>query len=324
MDDIKKLFGYGFQGSPVFSAITLVPPLGVNYEKPGAPTLAVPSSFRLGLVNGSSGSSPVNGGDLNDNPMNNVTPGLMSNTVTNYQKIVKPFADLPVILLSGHLLIEKKIKDEKQGRTRFKTESRKYTVYPIQFWNYLEHKKQRIPQSRDDIKTPAEHWKDYSIYGGVKHVTGVNNEYTLRQLDKSETSLTTTIRGQSYMFNIWGNQIKSGTRLYLILKKVVSQGKYRLDPLVADLNVVDLNVYTDRPYQLIPWCSLKDDYPPLDALKFYDEFGFEHIGLVIYVGRADELRQPIEAPHRRGFTFAPFDISSVTGNSNKIMVLIDT
>lgn len=102
---------------------------------------------------------------------------------------------------------------------------------PIFFWNYLQHTRQEKPVVPSDLKTAEEFWEDYNVLGVAKLLEGVLDQTDLIQAQCREVKINSVIRGPAFVFNIWGNKIKTGTRLFLILKKVLSKdGQYRLDP----------------------------------------------------------------------------------------------
>lgn len=166
---------------------------------------------------------------------------------------------------------------------------KRYNQVSIPAWNMMQQKRECKPSMPSDVLTAEELWNDWYIEGPVVTEEGEN---PVRGMGRSkeiskERLINSVVRGYAYTFMIWPPH-QPLTKLYLILKKVKSDGVYVLNPQGNESVIVPGvgTILTDKPFTLVPWCDSQFDTPPLEVLKYTDEFGIEHSGKYIYVGRS--------------------------------------
>jgi hypothetical protein len=260
-------------------------------------------------------------GMFNMNPMIKETPGFMTNPRLVYAKIIR--ASKQKYVAEQHkfvLMISQKESNLSRGgsvsggysdepETRSSSISKMYTVdedsdnstelrssfdrrynqISIPAWNMIQQAKECYPESPFDVLSAEEVWRDWYIEGVVVTEEGENpvRGSTNRREISKERLINNVVRGFGFTFMIWPPHAPL-TKLFLILKKVKTDGVFVLNPNGTEaVRIPGVgNKLTDRPFTLVPWCDSELDSPPLDVLKYTDEFGVEHIGKAIYVGRS--------------------------------------
>ena len=278
---------------------TKVPRFGTNSASPAVFPYEKPSWYKLGgLQNsrmGSEKSPSKNTGPLADTNFSIGKPakdtiGFPTNYTVPYAKILRKF-QFPIMDITqlGHLIITKReMKDPILNRKEM--EARRYTQLNIVAFNYLQTICEEMPETEDDVISPDELWQKWTIEGIVRSENGQEEAYSRDEVGQ-ERLINSVVKGYTYGFNIWKSDLEPGTKLWLILKKVKTDGVFSLNPQgrddVRNIPKGNPSKNTNMPYQLIPWAHPSYDYPTDSALIFYDEFGNKRRGKAIYVGRAE-------------------------------------
>jgi hypothetical protein len=307
--------------NPAWKDLKMAPPLGVSSNSFPPPTMS-PGKWS---VSGTTFPPPVMypepGYDIGNSQMINVTSGFPTNEIVSVQKYIRRTIDIPEIDMTGHILIEKGNRVDKEKRFLKYRPNNMYTAFQLQQWNYWRHTKQPKPTDPEKVLTAEEYWKDFNVVGAVKHVEHASNRYSYDKSLGADKSVLLFIRGKVLTHNFWPSDLKPTSRLYFILKKVKSSGMYRLDPNSQAFTSIDLNKFTDRPFVLVPWASAVFDTPSLADRVYQDEYGRTGYGKVIYLGRLDESTFSPQAP-RSDIVNLPFDIWTTT-NRPKIFMNFD-
>ncbi len=216
------------------------------------------------------------------------TIGFQTNHRVNYSKISRGFKTNIMETLQMHMLVitAKEVKDP--ALTRRSGESRRYTQLNVPAWNYCIARTQKRAETFNDVKLADDIWKKWTVEGIVVSEEGQEEPHHRDEIGK-ERLLNNTIRGYVYAFNIWGDNVRAGTKLWLILKQVPIDGIFVLNTFGAEPQNIDMKnpEVSTRPFQLIPWAHHAYDSPPDSELIYEDDFGFRHRGKTIYVGRAE-------------------------------------
>jgi len=186
-------------------------------------------------------------------------------------------------------------------------DSWRYDMFNIVAWNYQQHLSERIkgykssPRNTDPIPDADAVWKKWWLDGiasneqdgtPIPYIAGAGIKKTQRF-----KGINLCISGRATVLNIWGGNLRKGTKLYLILKKVYrSSGEYVLGDsrdtvkrvnISSDFDTKGDDVSTCLPFQLVPYAHYKYTTPPLEEIIYKDENGIKCIGRVIYVGKSN-------------------------------------
>lgn len=190
----------------------------------------------------------------------------------------------------GLLIITKR--EQKDPITkRSGMETRRYSMLNIPAWNYMNAKLEKKPHNPEEVITAEKKWEEWTIEGVVRTEEGQEEKDYKDELGK-ERLINTIIRGYAHVHNAWSKNIKSGTNLYLILKKI-KQKAHKIDPYSSVINDASPPTSTNNgniteiPFQLISWADSRYDIPPDSELEYEDEFGVRHRGKYIYVGSVE-------------------------------------
>jgi hypothetical protein len=161
-------------------------------------------------------------------------------------------------------------------------------------------------------KSPSDYWQYMSVDGiveaeqmlggGESSVTnGVHqNALGLYVQDSHGLKLLTLAsKGEQFIYNVFGDNIKPGAHLYFVLKKDLIASDFILSQRAGPggLNSstrYHIQTYLDganqevplRPYQLCPFCLPKGGPVPSEFTRYWDENGLMRTdGLVIYLGK---------------------------------------
>lgn len=196
----------------------------------------------------------------------------------------------------GQLIITRKESKKQTAKRKFGIGAEAYSQMTIPIWNYFQHRRERYPDSPEDVKSAEEVWKNFYVEGSV-----VTDESEIMNDTRGEHMMLISVTGKMETYDIFGDKKVEGTRCWLILKKVKCDGRYVLNSNQAfsfDRQPIPENLssqmgrdktYTDRPFKLVPYSHYLYDQPPSSELLYYDEFGNQHYGLPIYIGRVAEI-----------------------------------
>ena len=296
--------------NPITEVTRKPPPLGQTISGQPASTAGFvqPSWFRAGGARGTQGSrttsgrlgapGPPPGGPGVVETIQNAQPnpelstdyafGWLTNAVLPYAKIAKRFR-LPMIKAPQRHMLRVTMRDKKDMISTRRDEERRYTLLNIPAWNYHQARSEEMPATPEQVKTPDDVWSDWGIEGIVRTEEGHEDMSYLDERDK-ERVLNTVVRGYAFAYNTGGNRLRSGTKLYVVLKKkkLASSQEWSLNPLlrgdVPKPTAVSRATLTHMPFQLTFFADSDCDYPPDEVLQYKDEFGYRHRGKAIYIG----------------------------------------
>ncbi len=170
---------------------------------------------------------------------------------------------------------------------RSKRESRRYTTLNVPALNYFLAMREPTPASPEDVPTAQDILNEWHFEGVVVTEEGGRS---LRQDSKvgMERTFNNVVRGFSYAFNVFGTNVRAGTRLFMIVKKrhITDHPGFKPKPWSDEIIGPHENGRTTRPFQFEFFGDWKYSEPPLHELVYVDEFGFRHLGAYIYLGTA--------------------------------------
>jgi hypothetical protein len=235
------------------------------------------------------------------NIQTNTNQGGHVNIPVSHKKIMRPYGyNTSLYTERGMIMITKKKDPEKYKISELTDPDNgpRYSISNLVYWNYALHEFQKYPKKWDDVIDVDTFWKEWYIEGIIEGELSVMNSRQSGVIQtfspKEEKILQLIIRGPILTFNIWGNNITEGTKLWLILKKVVSDGKYYLNGLneaVSEITMGDPKLSnksdfaTNKPFQFVPWADKYSSHPPPDEeLIYYDEFDRKCRGKAFLIG----------------------------------------
>lgn len=300
--------------NPISDVSRKPPPLGQNLSSHPASTsgFVQPSWFGAGGADGRGGKRSTEGrsGELGPRGSSRgvvqdilnmpATPsmstdyatGWQTNAIIPYAKIVRKYKQPLLVAAQLYQLIITKVEKKDPTNVR-KEEERRYSPLNVPAWNFLQALSEDMPTSSEEVTTAEQVWKNWGTEGTVRSEEGAEYTDSIDERDK-ERVLNFVIRGYAFVYNTWGNNIRSGTRLYLILKKkkIQSVKQWDLNPNgtgdVQNVSAMSRTSLTDKPFQLSFWAHHQYDHPPDKILEYEDEFGFRHRGKAIYIGFAEK------------------------------------
>ncbi len=286
-------------GNPIFEVSRMAPQLGKYGAGPPTtiPKLSPPWYKGSGITNNRLGSiaplvsspGPMEGVDFGQGNIVTDTIGFQTNYTIPSHKITRVYKN-PMFdnkQVDMVVIIQKNTKHPISERNS--KESHRYVVLNLPGWNYMQGKLQKLPLVWDSVKTAEEVWEKWAVEGIVRTEEGQDEAPHHDQVGR-ERMVNATMWGYAYTYNIWGNNVRPGTTLWLILKQIETSGYYSLNTYAKDVQNLDLKgnpELTDKPFQLIPWAHYNYTRPPLDVLMYYDEFNRRQIGKAIYIGRSE-------------------------------------
>lgn len=248
-------------------------------------------------------SGPLEGIDFSMSPMLTDAITFGANYRVTYPRIGRRLTEEFMDSLQyGQLILTKKNRNplpiQNEGGMKGRDLASRYTVVNVPLFNYLIRMEQERPKTPFDLKPPEEYWKDWTLDGVVTSSEG-GDAFTSdsRATEKIYTLVT---NGSVNTFNIWGDEIKPGTRLFFLFGKFQGVSDYFnvaptagprwIEHMAKSMKQYRLdNGLTDRPYQLIPYADSRHQYPPEEALIYEDDFGLKKRALVIEVGIVDKM-----------------------------------
>ena len=197
------------------------------------------------------------------------------------------------------------------------SESRRYSQVSICAFNWILAASSRQPATPADVMSAYEAVLDSFGYEGI--VTTESGESTQHIQRHAHPERTFNVRnaGLASTPNVWGNRVRAGTNLFVIIKKEpISGARIRVIPQGAFIPLPTGAIAT-HPFQVSFFGDYRYEKPPMSALRYTDEFGMEHLGIAIRVAKASN-NPPchVNADHLEN---ARHDISSMLA-LNKIAV----
>jgi hypothetical protein len=184
----------------------------------------------------------------------------------------------------------RKLTDQQKNRYQ------RYPLFDIIAWNYTIASTEPAPKDRNSVLSAKKFWGDWEVCGFVKTEQGESKYYREDNRNVSpERLFNISAYGFTKVAHVWGNKVRPGTKLYLILKKVPTPQEFIIDvysssstsPL-SEAARKGINV-TPKPFQLSYWADHTLDYPPDSELIYYDEFEQEQRGIAIYIGKVLDI-----------------------------------
>lgn len=134
---------------------------------------------------------------------------------------------------------------------------------------------------------------DWNFFGVVSNEEGENNKSSTRRQSSTQRSLNVIVKGKCTCYNIWHSDITTGTKLFLILKKVFirNQTTYILSQerkKVLELSTKEEGQSTEGGFvfQYVPYADKKRDYPPIEDIMGDDN----SLGKVFYIGKVSDIQ----------------------------------
>jgi hypothetical protein len=198
------------------------------------------------------------------------------------------------------IMVEKKAKKLSEAYKRAPNSSFKGTYLRIRImsniptWNYKAHNAQLMPKEHNEVVTAEQYFSKYAITGHVISEKGGTAPYQPSNMKQDPRQFVISSGGWIRVFNYWGKHLKIGTKLFFIVKKIYSDGKFTLlssaHGNVDHLQVSDVGkVHTHLPFQLIPYAHHNHSVPPVEHIMYLDEFKREQKGFVIEFGKVLDL-----------------------------------
>ena len=231
------------------------------------------------------------------------TIGWQTNNLIPYSKITKKYG-LPIMTgpQNRQIIITRKDKGQTSlhdDRNFSYTGNRRYIMANIPAWNWLQYAMEPQPTNSDNVLSAEELWDKWTIEGIVRSEEGELSQWDQPHLEhEQERVFNTAIRGEIDTFDIWQVEKTVGTKLFLILMKVKKDDKmcsgFNLNPyhLMGSGSTYKSKKKSTHPFQLVPYANKNYSYPPLEKLKYDDEFGYSHYGKVIYIGSVKDIDNP--------------------------------
>lgn len=191
-------------------------------------------------------------------------------------------------------------------------DARRYTMLNVVALNYILAM-QRVPQT-PGARVPnaaLEVMETWPFEGIVLTETGKEETFNKNEVG-AERGFNCVVRGPAHTYNVFGEHVRCGTPLYIIVKKervdkrkyVVNPGAGGLDPHVSDKDAT-------HAFQVSFFGHQEYRTPPLSKLRYIDEHGIPAYGSYRRIGVAGNNTSPFipdeyiaQAPHNIGAILA--------------------
>jgi len=166
---------------------------------------------------------------------------------------------------------------------RHDAERRRYTQLNVTALNWCLAAGSRMPAEPSDVELPEDVVSRYAFEGVVATEDGKSELYFDRERG-AERAFNCTVRGPENTHNVFGDYLRVGTKLYVIWKKEPIMRKvFRVDPRGGSLPLPTANIST-HAVQASFFGDYRHDKPPMDALRYVDEFGRVRYGIAHRIG----------------------------------------
>lgn len=275
----------------------------------------------------------------NEDDFETDTLGWQTNNVIPVAKVAKKFA-LPIMTAKQvrQIIITRKDKKDTAFTDTEKFEiargydvsadHARYTMLNLPAWNWLNYAMEKQPKTPDDVLSASECWDRWVIEGIVRSEEGELGPYDQNHIQyEQERLFNVVVKGEIDTHDVWPLEKTTMTRLWFILKKEdkeILKDKFNLNPyhLTSKGSTYKAKKKSTRPFQLVPWCDKNFTYPPNDVLKYTDEFGFEHLGIPIYIGTVKDIDARYEEGEISYNEDVRFNINTVL-NQPKIVIYLN-
>lgn len=207
-------------------------------------------------------------------------------------------------------------------------------------WNYMQACNERAPNVQGRSLTALEVLANWALMGVVR-----NDPSSMRSVNERGAAysnkpgqwqrlLNTVLAGPVFVHNYWGNHVKYGQTVYLILKKVdlhdvrsdsrSDTGSYNIslsDPHSSTAITIESGRST-RPFQLVPFIpppSRAFSRPTLADRAYHDEWGQRKYGVAFALGKVIQV-DDFDTPDNL-IDYAPYSVA-VTAGLPKIQILM--
>lgn len=234
------------------------------------------------------------------NPMATDLSSTMSNYFEHYTYNSTEFKNELISTQQDYQIMV--IKKENSGDPLPRGEdSRRHTMLNIVAWNYYQANSEPMPENFRDVMSPYRAWENWDITGIVTNEDGEMDPFTGVKDGYGQRVLNLCIKGRCFTYDGWGDKLRGGTYIYVILKKrdpprangTDRSREYYLNPSTEEgirttrTETASGVPLTNIPFQLSFWADHRHVVPPDDVLQYKDEFGILRKGIYIRIGYSE-------------------------------------
>jgi hypothetical protein len=239
----------------------------------------------------------------------------LSEPRATYEKIARNLA-LPIMdgPQGDHFLFSEALKFEPATRRRG-PEVRRYTQLNVVALNLiLAMQRGRVAPTAHQIM------ENYGFEGTVLTETGKEEMFYDGEVG-AERAFNCVLRGPAKTHNVFGQNIRCGTPLFIIVKKErIDDRGYVVDAMKAPMFARDLATGSTHAFQVSFFGNREYVTPPLSALRYTDEHGLTCYGTYRRIGVAGNTTTPY-IPDRY-LKAAPYSMEAILALP-KFKILID-
>jgi hypothetical protein len=178
-------------------------------------------------------------------------------------------------------------KSEEDNLSTYATEYRTYSCFDPSSFNYLF----ALYDDQTKGKLASQIWENWTV-GGVGVTDNDQKMKVFRGVNRGRPVVMAK-QGFLKVVNYWGNEVRKGSRLYLIFKrkKIPYNTSFELGRDSASFRQLDqtmkpANEKDFRPFQIVPWSGFNP--PPSSETEYEDYDGEIQDGVWIQVGKSDD------------------------------------
>jgi hypothetical protein len=295
------------------------PPIVIPKMNPNFFSLPPIPNNQLGQIGGLiSGGDPISATNFSGDEPNTDVTQWMSNYDLQYTRDAKEISRKFVDFMQPMMVIITRKNPEKVG-----SRVKQYIMVNIPGFNYIMAA-QYDPKTMG-TKDAVDIWQEWFVDGIVRTEEG-HDELHYHQEKEKERRFNLYQKAETSTFNIWGNSIRKGTRLYLIFKQVKLPNTVKYDMSGTGQNTkIIKNEYPNEdfcPFQIVPWAHYKYDYPPSQELEYIDNNGITQTGVAIYIGTSNSDLSYNSTYLNDTFTDVTKSVASIVSRG-KIEVFVD-
>ncbi len=209
---------------------------------------------------------------------------------------------------------------------------------PLAATNMMLASIQTVPESPDKVFTVQQALEKFALKGVIKTDSGPSTWPTssgsaVDEFAHSSRNLVVLRKGDVEVYNYWSaGKMAMGQDLYLLLKGIPVgniRGAMNKPPLSYNVNSSDPEHVYELPtashasvvLQFVPWLpSGVKGKPGYKDLKYYDDFGIEHVGVALRVGTLLEKLPGVGNGPSRNVAFS----EAAAISSGPLRILVDT
>jgi hypothetical protein len=170
---------------------------------------------------------------------------------------------------------------------RRSADARRYTMLNAPALNYVLAM-QRVPPTPGARvpKTALEVMETWPFEGTVVTETGKEEQFNQNEVG-AERGFNCVVRGPAHTFNVFGEHVRCGTPLYIIVKKErVDKRQYVVNPMASPLTPHVSDKDATHAFQVSFFGHQEYRTPPLSKLRYIDERGIPAYGWYRRIGVA--------------------------------------